>query len=154
MIEEIARVGEDKQLCSEIVSEHEHNRKKEFKEAVATKRKLEQQQEALTGSLRRASAKGDVNLLAELQRQRMQLESDIAKLNSTITALSDKSLTEDELLQATQSFYPAWESLTLHERIRLLRLLIQQVTYDGTNDEIAVTFHPNGIKSLETEAIA
>jgi site-specific DNA recombinase len=151
VIEEIARIGADKQLCSEIVCEHERNRRQECKEAVATKRKLERQQEALTESLRRVSGKGDATQLADLQRQRMQIESDITKLDSTITALSDKSLTEDELLKAIHSFHPAWESLTLHERIRLLRLLIHQVTYDGENGEIAVTFHPNGIKSIETE---
>ena len=78
----------------------------------------------------------------------------MAELNARHAALKEDALSVDDLHAAIGAFFPAWESLTLQERIRLLRLLVQQVTYDGEQGEIAVTFWPSGIKALKTEAVA
>jgi site-specific DNA recombinase len=42
------------------------------------------------------------------------------------------------------AFDPVWETLTLREQGRVLRLLIQRVDYDGDKGTVAVTFHPAG----------
>jgi len=45
-----------------------------------------------------------------------------------------------------------WDNLNLHDRIRLLNLLIERVAYNGESGEIAITFRPTGIRSLEPES--
>lgn len=49
------------------------------------------------------------------------------------------------------AFDPVWETLTLREQARVLRLLIQRVDYDGDKGTVAVTFHPAGIEMLSRE---
>lgn len=149
VVEEIARIGVDPQLRAEVIAEHERSREREIKGARATRRKLEQQLAALAKSVRDASANGNAVALAEGQRQRIEIEGDLASLNAKITHLTEQAMTEEELRHVMESFLPAWESLALQERLRLLRLIVQQVSYDGETGEIAITFHPNGIKSIE-----
>lgn len=49
------------------------------------------------------------------------------------------------------AFDPVWETLTLREQARMLRLLIQRVDYDGDKGTVSVTFHPTGIETLSRE---
>ena len=42
-------------------------------------------------------------------------------------------------------------ALTLSEQSRLLHLLIERVDFDGRTDDISITFHPTGIKTLADE---
>lgn len=48
-------------------------------------------------------------------------------------------------------FDPVWDSLTLCEQARVVRLLVERVDYDGARGKVAVTFHPGGIKTLAAE---
>lgn len=152
VIEEIARIGDDAGLCQQVIAEHEKNRLQGLSEATADHRKLQQQLDAIGKKLRKASAKGDVATLAECQRQQAEVGQHLAELDARLEVLRGSNLSPDELHAAVKAFLPAWESLTLQERIRLLKLLIQKVTYDGTQGELAITFRPNGIKAIETEA--
>ncbi len=34
------------------------------------------------------------------------------------------------------------------EQVRLVRLLIEKVSFDGPGGNVAITFHPTGLKSL------
>ena len=36
----------------------------------------------------------------------------------------------------------------MREEARVLQLLVERVDYDGRTDDIAITFHPTGIKTL------
>jgi site-specific DNA recombinase len=154
VVEEIARIGQDADLRQQVIDQHEANRQSEMAEADKARRKLERQLEAISQEQRKASAEGNITLLADCQRQQREIESKLAELNARLTALQEDALSADDLHAAIGAFFPAWESLTLQERIRLLRLLVQQVTYDGEQGEIAITFRPSGIKTLETEAVA
>jgi site-specific DNA recombinase len=58
---------------------------------------------------------------------------------------------EKEAVRAMAAFDPVWETLTLREQGRVLRLLIQRVDYDGDKGTVAVTFHPAGIEMLSRE---
>jgi site-specific DNA recombinase len=52
------------------------------------------------------------------------------------------------------AFDPVWETLTLREQARVLRLLVQRVDYDGDKGTVSVTFHPTGIETLSREMAA
>ncbi len=154
VVNEIARIGQDADLREQVIAQHEAYRQNEIAEADKVRRKLERQLESLGKEQRKASADSNIALLADCQRQQRDIESKLTELNARLTALQEDVLSADDLHAAIRAFFPAWESLTLQERIRLLRLLVQQVTYDGERGEIAVTFRPSGIKILETEAMA
>jgi site-specific DNA recombinase len=154
VVGEIARIGEDADLRAEVIAAHEADRKAQMAEAAADKRKLERQLQQIGTAIREAIAKGEPAQLVELQRQQAEASAALAELAARIATLAEQALSEAELHHAVAGFFPAWESLTGQERQRLLRLLVQLVTYTGESDEIAVTFLPTGIKSLEAEAVA
>ena len=54
----------------------------------------------------------------------------------------------EELRAALAQFSPAWDCLVSHEQERLLKLLIERISYDGQAGTIAITFRPTGIKTL------
>jgi site-specific DNA recombinase len=53
---------------------------------------------------------------------------------------------EDEVRAALGEFDGLWEAMQPTERARLLRLLIEQVDYDGS--AVSITFHPAGFPNL------
>jgi site-specific DNA recombinase len=57
----------------------------------------------------------------------------------------------DTALPAEATFDPDWDSLSLCDQARLLRLLVERVDYDGRSGAISITFHPAGIKALTEE---
>jgi site-specific DNA recombinase len=86
--------------------------------------------------------------LAQLQERIHQKEQAMTVLNEKIIAARRRMVDTDEMTGAMEAFDPIWKSLTPGEQIRLIRLLVQQVEYDGQNQDVTVTFHPTGIKSL------
>ncbi len=152
VVNEVAQIGKDAELRLEVVTQHEENRRTELAEAVASQRKLDRQLQQLAASAREAEAKGNANRLADLERQRAEAVATLAQLHARVALLTEQQLSEAELYKAVESFSPAWESLTLPERQRVLRLLIRRVTYCGATGEIAVTFQASGIKTLDKAA--
>ncbi len=152
VIEEIAQIGRDPDLRTAVITQHEQNRKAEITEAIAVRRKLERQLRQMNQSLSDAATDGDEARLSDLQRQQAEATASLAEIHARIAILTEQQLSDEDLHKAVEAFSPTWDSLTIQERQRILGLLIQNVTYSGDTGEIAVTFRPNGIKTLETEA--
>jgi site-specific DNA recombinase len=91
--------------------------------------------------------------LAELQDQIKQKEQAMTLLNEKIISARRRMVDTDEMTGAMEAFDPIWNSLTPHEQSKLIRLLVEQVEYDGQNQDITVIFHPTGIKSLTHEEV-
>jgi site-specific DNA recombinase len=61
---------------------------------------------------------------------------------------------EADLRRALALFDPVWDALHAQEQARVLRLLIDHVSYDREAGTVEVAFRPTGIQALaeETEA--
>jgi len=70
------------------------------------------------------------------------------ELQTERRALDGAVVDESDLRGELQAFAPLWAELTSRERARVLALLIERVTFDGRNDEISITFRPNGLRGL------
>jgi hypothetical protein len=55
---------------------------------------------------------------------------------------------ERDLVNALFVFDPVWDSLPPREQSRIIRLLLERITYDGRDGKVTVTFHSPGIKAL------
>jgi len=91
-----------------------------------------------------------VDRLADLQDRMSQTEQKRTELRNQITQAQRSLVTKEEVGAALTEFDALWETLSPREQTRVLRLLIQRVDFDGANGKIALTFHANGIRSLET----
>jgi site-specific DNA recombinase len=68
-----------------------------------------------------------------------------------LIALGRELVDEKEVARVLSLFDPVWETLSPREQVRVIRLLVQRVDYDGEKGTVSVTFHPAGIKTLADE---
>ena len=93
----------------------------------------------------------DANLLKQLADWHEDLriaENRLTIVNAKLTLLKSQALTSNDVATALDSFEPVWESLTVREQSRIVKLIVKQVDYDGANGRVTITFHPDGIKSI------
>ena len=74
-----------------------------------------------------------------------------SKRAGTKAAEMGELVDEKEVARALALFDPVWETLSPREQVRVIRLLVQRVDYDGEMGTVSVTFHPAGIKTLADE---
>ena len=72
-------------------------------------------------------------------------------MTSQLAANANDTVDEDELREALQQFTPVWDEMLPQERARVLRLLIEEVRYDGQAGELEIVFREIGIKALSRE---
>ncbi len=89
--------------------------------------------------------------LADLQERIGTVEGRVRKLREQIHAVHHQLLDDDEAALAMSIFDPVWGSLTPHEQVRVVHLLVEQVDYDGSKGKVAIAFRPAGIKTLARE---
>ena len=87
--------------------------------------------------------------LADLQEAIQTQEERLHEVLAELGSLETTSVGEEDLRQALGSFNPVWNALLPRERVRILRLLLDQVDYrDG---KLGLTFRPTGIGTLAAE---
>ena len=59
---------------------------------------------------------------------------------------------EDDLRDALSGFTPVWDQLFPREQERILRLLIEKITYDPERGDVDIDLRPCGIEALAEEA--
>jgi site-specific DNA recombinase len=64
----------------------------------------------------------------------------------------EPNLDHDDLRAALAGFAPIWTQLFTAERERILRLLIERITYDPDTEQTDITLRASGIKMLAGEA--
>jgi site-specific DNA recombinase len=89
--------------------------------------------------------------LAEVERQVEQLRARHAEIKEEIAALGKAVVNDADARAALELFDPVWQHLTLEEKTRLVRTVVQGVEYDGPAGEIEIRFHPLGLATLAEE---
>ena len=97
---------------------------------------------------------GESPAMAQLadRHERIRLaERRLAEVDEQIGVLRGQMIDEHEVALALSAFDPVWGVLTPHEQARLVHLLVEQISYDGRHEKVAITFHASGIKTLAGE---
>ncbi len=68
-----------------------------------------------------------------------------------VVDITNDTVDETALREALQQFTPVWDGLLPKERTRVLRLLIEEVRYDGKAGELEIVFRDVGIRALGRE---
>jgi site-specific DNA recombinase len=79
------------------------------------------------------------------------LEARLAEVRDREAALAAQQIDEADLAHALEAFDPIWDVLATPERERILNLLIERVSYDGSTGELDITFRFAGIATLAAE---
>jgi site-specific DNA recombinase len=90
--------------------------------------------------------------LALAQERLLALEARVREIRGQAEALAASQIDEADLARALQSFTPIWDILHAQERERILRLLIEVITYDGRTEAMTFAFRLAGLGTLAEEA--
>lgn len=158
VVGQIRLLRKDDMFLTEVLEKAQSKLHSEVEQHQNAHKKAEIEMRQMLRSLGEISAQAAFNpqmadKLMELQEQIKQKEQEITQLNERIIAAKRRMVDTDEMAGAMEAFDPIWKSLSPGEQARLIRLLVQQVEYDGENENVSVTFHSTGIKTLSNEEV-
>ncbi len=108
--------------------------------------------EAVAGEIGAGGARGSAGArLADLQERIGAAEKRAAEIGEEILTLGQAQVTQEEVEHALEAFEPVWDALAPREQARIVQLIVERVDFDGNNDQVSVTFHPTGIRTLADE---
>jgi len=90
-------------------------------------------------------------VMADLQDRIHTAAQRATQVREERIALRRQLVDENEVATALTLFNPVWDTLSPREVMRVIRLLVQRVGYDGEKSTASVTFHPAGIKTPAEE---
>jgi site-specific DNA recombinase len=159
VVEQIMCIGKDRALLQQVLEQARQQDSARAGELDAERAGLEKDLTGwhreirdLSGRLRPGEDNGAViGRLAELQERIGTVEVRVRKLREQIHAIHHQLLEEDEAALAMSIFDPVWGSLTPHEQVRAVQLLVERVDYNGSKGKVSITFRPTGIKTLARE---
>jgi len=156
VVDQVRCIGKDAGLLADTLEETRTKGQTRIKELEAEKRALERDLKRHNEDLRQLAGRLATNgtatdRVADLQDRIRVAEQRATQVQEELIALGRELVDEKEVARALALFDPVWETLSPREQVRVIRLLVQRVDYDGEKGTVSVTFHPAGIKTLADE---
>ena len=125
----------------------------ELKRLRVTERKLTAEKQNLVDTIASNGRQSGSLLpkLGEIECELQKISCRVGQVETELSALEDRVVDEDEVRSALTSFDPVWSAVLPDERARIVRLLVEQVTFDPTEGEVEIEFLPHGIRALADE---
>lgn len=153
VVDQIRGIGRDPAVLAETIRQVRTQGQKAIAELEREQETLERDIARLQKELGPRGTRPGLDA-AGAGRERDELhrfEVRLTEVRERQVTLRQELVDEHEVVQALAQFDAAWESLTPHERARIVRLLVERVDYDGQNSTLSVTFRPTAIKALSEE---
>lgn len=161
VVSEIKRIGADpvlqaetfRQAMAQVAAERrgvKAEAKRIEKEIAAARHDVER----LVATLSRTTGPVGDAVRAELEKAQESVGTLTARLREVQAreaVLAAQHVDEADVARALQDFDELWSVLLTPERERVLRLLIERVSYDGATRRLEITFAPAGIATLAAE---
>jgi site-specific DNA recombinase len=152
-VDQVRCIGKDAGLLADTLEETRARGQKRVNEFEVEKRRLERDLEHHNHELRELAGRLATNgtatdRVAALHDRIRATEQRATQVREELIALGRDLVDEKEVARVLSLFDPVWETLSPREQVRVIRLLVQRVDYDGENGTVSVTFHPAGIKTL------
>jgi len=155
VIDQIRSVGRDPTVLAETLRQAKGQNSRNLADLQAQEQALQRELGQCNTSLKKLAAGSDepttVAALADVQDRMRRAEQRLTEIRQQIGTLSGEVVDEREVATALSVFDPVWDTLSPREQARIVNLLVERVDYDGENETVAVTFRPNGIKTLAQE---
>jgi len=156
VVDQVRCIGRDAGLLADTVEETRARGQTRITELEAEKRRLERDLRHDNDELRELAGRMAANgratdRVADLHERIQATEQRSTQVREELIALGRELVDEKEVARVLSLFDPVWETLSPREQVRVLRLLVQRVDYDGEKGTVSVTFHPAGIKTLADE---
>ncbi len=154
MIDQIKAIGKDPAVLAQTIRQVRRQGEAAVTALRSEERRLQKELARSTleaGKL--AAAPNKHSQMVAVQERIAAAEQRLAEVRGQIESNNREIVDEDEIAAALSVFDPVWETLGPKERARIIQLLVERVDYDGKAGTIAVTFRPNGIKTLAQQQL-
>ena len=156
VVDQIRCVGRDPSLLEETLHQARTHGDERAHELHIEQRAVERELARHSDSLQKLVQEGSPDSLAtarmaELQDRIGTAEQRLTEIREELILLERERLNENEAERMLALFDPVWDTLSPREQQRVVQLLVEQVSYNGEEGTVSVTFHPTGIKALATE---
>jgi site-specific DNA recombinase len=156
VVDQVRCIGKDGALLAETLEETRAQATARIRDLEAEKKGLERDLARHNAEIRKLAGRLATNgtatdRMADLQDRIGAGEQRNTQVREELITLGRERLDEREVARLLAVFDPVWETLAPREQVRVIRLLVQRVDYDGEKGTVSVTFHPAGIKMLSRE---
>ena len=160
LYERIRALGSDPNLVEETIQAAEKQLAEQVAQGEADIRtaakqltRVQKEKQDLLESIRQGGsvASKATERLDQVAEEKKSTSSQISSLQRQLADLQDQNIDTEDLTTAISHFDPIWDVLLPREQTRIVRLLIQQVDFDGESGTLGITFQPSGIKTLIAE---
>ena len=161
VIDQVRRIGTDAELRDETFRQAIAQLKAKRRDLKAEKKWLARdlagvrvEVERLVDTVSRINgpaADAVANELTKAQERVATLENRRREIEAELSDVNLQTIDRDDLDRALAKFDPIWEVLLTPERERVLKLLIERISYDGATQKLAINWRLGGFCELAAE---
>jgi site-specific DNA recombinase len=153
MTEQVRGIGSDPRIVSQTIAKAGEQRRLSAAalalERKAAQRALESMERELGKTLPVLSCGHSVaDRVTDLHERIGQTERRLSEIILELRSLEGQPIDETDLRTTLEQFETVWESLKSWERVKVIRTLIERVTYNSKTNKVAVSFRSAGIRAM------
>jgi site-specific DNA recombinase len=151
VVERIRGVARDPRLIAETVRQAGTEILTAIKSLEDEKANRDREHKRIRDQLRivtKGPARDMSTRVADLNQQMLAIEARLVELDTELRSLRCTLIGSEQVAEAFRRFDELWATLAPHEQIRIIRLLVKRVEWDGRAEQIKIVFHPTGLRGL------
>jgi site-specific DNA recombinase len=152
VVEQISKVGQDPERLKKILAEASKQQHIRLAALESDRRRLERELKILTDSLAqgngaRDNGKQPASGFETIRENIGHLERRLAE-NQEQTLALQQPLEVEEAARVLAALEQEFEELPVIEQVRLIKLMVQRVDYDGSQGKLTLTLDPAGLVAV------
>jgi site-specific DNA recombinase len=86
--------------------------------------------------------------VANLRERILQMERRLNEIREELSMVGSQTVDKNDILATLRQFEPVWESLNSREQVQIVRMLIENIVYNGKTNKVTVSFRSAGIRRM------
>jgi site-specific DNA recombinase len=149
MVDQIRGIGTNSALLDEVVRQLEEQRETHAGALERERRFIERDLKRLAEEMPGVTTgSGAATRLAEAMERTESLGHRLSEIRGHLAALDGDPISRAEVEQALRGFDGLWRQMTPREQERFVKLIVEQVRYNGKTGVVTVDFRSTGIRQL------
>ena len=152
VVDQIRTIGKDPALLKQTFIEVQQRNHVECKRLSDEQKSLARQMRDDHAKLQAIVANPNITSklsgLSEIQSRLETAACRSQQITAELAVLEAQKIDDQQITTVLAGFDNLWQTLPPKEQVRLVRLLIERVSFDGPGGNVAITFHPTGLQSL------
>jgi site-specific DNA recombinase len=148
---QIRRIGTDSRIVACAVAKAEEQRRSNIVELTLESQASQKELASREAELRRLVGCSDqtaAERMADLQERIRGIKHRSTEILKELGILGGTAVDEGDFRTALAQFGPVWDSLNPREQSRIIRTLVEHISYNGKTNKVTVRFRSSGISTM------